>query len=269
MVHSLSIMNVTLANCGQLIISAENSAINAAIYADECIDVNVSNVAIVSSHGIGFYGTNLHGNCVFERVVMARNTGGGVFLHFQDNYSSEGFTNSTATSVEFNKCTFVSNSASSIRNVNRNERNLLNGGAGLRVIVSQVSFHVNLRLMSTSFQSNIAEYGAGVLISMISSTYYPSLCPRGNLLSYNIFIEGCSFVSNTAYYGGSALFVHREVAADIGGGFAISDCVFIDNIAASNNPPTLTLNPSKGTTVSIHSRMAKHRKCNVFDREVN
>ncbi len=249
MTNNITIANLTISGCGQI----ENSrfgVITTALYINDCNDVTISNIVIANTNGVGLLGINLRGNCVFERVVFENNIGGGnstsggAFLVFQDDHRTENVRNST---VEFSYCTFKSNAVAS--SVENDEDVVMNGGGGLKVVISQVSYQVTLRLSSSCFYANSAQYGAGLLIAIKTPTYKPILY---NNWPWNISIEGCLFDSNRASVGASALLVYKdEVCAIEGNWFVIYNCIFIDNDAATNNIPTLGPTRLKGTTVSI------------------
>ncbi len=245
MVSNLIMSNFTLSNCGPSISS--EIPFYSALYIDECTNITLSNVPIVNTQGVGLYATNLHGHCVFDRLVLRSNNGGGVSLNFNDSYSSEKFSyNKTITLVEFIECNFMSNV------VDSDKPNFLNGGGGLKVTLSQASYQVNLRLITSHFQYNTAKYGAGAFLYMTSPLYCGSICPN-DIIDWNVSIENCSFANNNASFGGSALLVYKDNnIINSGGVFVISNCKFMSNIAAGNkNPPTQTLHQFKGTTVSI------------------
>ncbi len=255
MANNITIANLSISGCGQIIENTTFGNITTALYIDDCNDVTISNVVIANTNGVGLFGINLYGNCVFERIVFENNTGvgtstsGGAFLVFQDNDTHEYLRNRSST-VEISNCTFKWNAvALSVDN----DEDVLNGGGGLKVVLSQVSYKVNLRLNCSFFYANSAKYGAGLLIAITTLAYKPILynsLPWG--VSWNISIKGCCFDSNNASVGASALLVYKdEVCAIEGNWFVLSDCKFIDNVVTSNNIPTLGPMRLKGTTVSI------------------
>ena len=252
MANNITIANLTISGCGQITTFGN---IATALYIDDCKDVTISNVVIANTNGVGLFGINLYGNCVFERIVFENNTGGrtstsgGAFLVFQENDTHEYLRNRSST-VEISNCTFKWNAvALSVDN----DEDVLNGGGGLKVVLSQVSYKVNLRLNCSCFYANSAKYGAGLLIAITALAYKPILynsLPWG--VSWNISIKGCVFYSNNASVGASALLVYKdEVCAIEGNWFVLSDCKFIENVVTSNNIPTLGPMRLKGTTVSI------------------
>ena len=266
MTSNITIANLTISGCSQIVENTHFGNITTALYIDDCDDVTISNVVIANTKGVGLFAINLHGNCVFEGVVFENNTGvsstsGGAFLVFQDDDdTSKGLRNNT---VEFSNCTFERNSVASIV-----DNDVMNGGSGLKVVLSQVSYQVNLRLSSSHFYANSAKYGAGLLLAITTLTNKHILYnswPWG--VSWNISIEGCLFDSNRASVGASALLVYKdEVCAIAFNRFVISDCVFIDNVAASNSLPTLGPMRLKGTTISIQHVNISLQGSNEFTR---
>ncbi len=237
MTNNITIANLTISGCGSKIENSSFGVITTALYIDDCNDVTISNIVIANTNGVGLFGINLRGNCVFERVVFENNMGGGsftrssggAFLVFQDDDRTENVRNSI---VEFSYCTFKSNAVAS----SDEDDVVMNGGGGLKVVISHVSYQVTLRLSSSSFYANSAKYGAGLLIAITALAYKPILY---NNWPCNISIEGCLFDSNRASVGASALLVYRdEVCAIESNWFLISDCIFIDNDAVSKDHTT-------------------------------
>ncbi len=91
MTNNITITNLTISGCG----NSSFGVISTALYIDDCNDVTISNIVI--ANGVGLFGINLRGNCVFERVVFENNMGGGsftrssggAFLVFQDDDRTE------------------------------------------------------------------------------------------------------------------------------------------------------------------------------------
>ena len=225
-VRGLGIRNVTIRRCGlngtnvaRTVSAIEATAdifhhiprlVQYALIIANSEDVELTNVSIEETAGIGLLGVNIAGKSTFSRLNIARNQapicyfttvsqftdngsiGGGMYLLYHD-YLGEGTRNDIAITIS--DSTFHNNSYCSSFNVfslhfvqspTAAQLGYTVGSAGgLGVTMAQLRYNVNVTITGTNFTNNTGWNGAGVNINLFQ-----------NVMNSHVQFSECQFKSN-------------------------------------------------------------------------
>jgi len=212
------------------------STVRVAVLIGFAQNVNLTNVTVSRTRGIGIVGINIMGKSTITSIVVSQNgpmkcedseglhseegIGGGIYLAFFDYYMnhSDSLGKNYLTISDSNFTYNVDCSFATERYLNqnfssewRNYHYLIGGGGGLSIVYAHSSFSVFSSIISTAFYGNMARYGGGVhLATFVNFSQH-------NLISF----EDCTFSSNgvsnvkqgiAGYsYGGAGLAIFSDL----------------------------------------------------------
>ena len=194
------------------------SSVTISVVIGNCKDVTLHNVTITNTTGLGLLGINVIGassfsnvtfsfneynsteNCIIEvntPKVLSKNdgllTGGGAFLIYYD-YSPQP----VDTQLTIDNCSFTGNRDCSISsyiahflgisyysNALRKSGYQIGGGGGLTLVLTQLSYRVNVTTQSSTFQRNVGRYGGGAHVTVFK-----------NVIDSSVAFKNCNFVHN-------------------------------------------------------------------------
>ena len=213
-IENLVLMNFTIANCGltgsnldiPLVLLEEvidlwvivPRSMRVAVLIGDCTDVNIQNVHITNTTGMGLLGINLLGVSVLDGVNFTRNIrpgcssdvlvpspfliqetanqiGGGAyflysdylntlepvqksFLYVRQSYFGHNADCTYAASINMN-FPFIINGSQSLYQYR------VGGGGGLSIVISNSNYTVNVLVDETEFYQNDARYGGGAYVA--------------------------------------------------------------------------------------------------------
>ena len=171
-------------------ISNSTFTYNTATESEHWIKPNGFNIGGGGGISIVFRGTAANNTILINRVHLNNNRaqfGGGMFLAFCDN---------TSSNIVIMESVDVTNNDAFQR-----KGSFANGGGvfiGFAAIGTNNPFDNVVAISNSSFVSNEADVGGGISVNLVYNTH---MC---STTSNKLFIENCTFDSNTAFQGSSA-----------------------------------------------------------------
>lgn len=239
-IGNVTIDDLSIIGCG---VYQKVLSVLSAVHLYGCTNVNIRNITVNESNGAGLFISNMAGgianisdSCFSHNAIkfidhQHRFLGGnGVYLHVNENAQS--------SSVEFNHCMFVGNSASTpemyvflsdYRGVRRGH----GSGGGLQAYIHRTSSNTSIKIIDCRFINNTAFIGGGLAVSVKRSENFSLLLKKssfeqngcsslgsGGGLSIGVYfirdyqhavvnsfqLEHLSFTDNCAHLGGGAVF---------------------------------------------------------------
>ena len=221
---NLTLSNLTFIGCGGLQNSTSNNVsadsavlqFKTAVYFENCFNINVSQVVINQSCGIGlvFYdsrGWIIIESCTFESNLVPDSEksfpgGGGMYIEFTPCFPRVYQTRNCDRNSVFNmggwyiiqNCNFTHNRAHSLRSyLRRSGFRTFGQGGGLLISLRGNASGNNFTIKDCLFTNNHALWGGGLHLLVTDSS-------KGN----NITVSGTHFENNVANDGGGALAIY-------------------------------------------------------------
>ena len=295
-VDHLTIANLTISNCGMLQNSTTWNISSAAKYRSAVTVYNSSNVVVHSvtfrhNNGIGLSIVNTGGVVTISNSIFDSNYvngdgkypgGGGFYIEFPFCYPGN-FNNSASLSDSRNShsqytvdsCYFTSNIAA--RKMVQNSLNVslssycltetFGRGGGMSIFIRGYATNNTITITNTVFTSNIAEWGAGLLVNFDHYSNSNKVLVKGNSQFSNnhcnintshsgsgggggvqivyssfentyspvnneVLFSQCNFTNNTAYWGGGVSYAMFKEQKQLGTNtLHFADCSWQNNVA--------------------------------------
>ena len=178
-----------------------------AIFIGHAYDVNLTNVTVTGTKGVGILSINVMGNSTLSSVMLSKNIrtsceeslsnsaeviGGGAYFYYFDFYHNNLSLASTEAFLEISDSKFISNADCSsvaqdyLDNKFSTCQHTIGGGGGLSIIYGHSSYSVLTIVSNCSFEGNDAKYGGGAHVAVFSRFSLPNA----------IIFDGCMFVCN-------------------------------------------------------------------------
>ena len=279
------------------------SHLEIALFLGDCQDVLIFNLRTRNTTGIGLLAINIHGeltNSVFENnhpkntklvsllelVATNDNTefvGGGAYIFYEDyNKGMSSFNNSLSThqDLTISNCVFLNNTdLSSIGVVElyfqyspfvQDIGYPLGGSGGLTVVLTQLHFSVNVEIVSSQFEGNVAMFGGGAHVSLFSG-----------VTDSSVILSECQFSRNGVFeepytVGGLTIFVdvtrpeqvQNFIFPPIDGrniSILVSNTTFMNNAAYTTG--AVSVNSLYAHKIADSTISVKFQQC-VFERNI-
>jgi len=178
-----------------------------AVFIGYAINVDLRNVTVTGTKGIGILGINIMGNSTLSSVILSNNIrvncgeslldpadviGGGAYFAYFDFYHNNQSLALAETNLEISDSKFIKNAdcGRAAQDYLSNRFSVgqytIGGGGGLSVIYGHSNFAVSIGIYNCSFEGNDARYGCGAHIATFSKFSSAN----------SIIFDGCSFASN-------------------------------------------------------------------------
>ena len=205
----IHIKNISFSSCGP----GTHQFVPAAIFINDNCMIDIDNVLINSSNGVGLAIVDVVGRVSVTRSNFSRNVfncgyGGGVHLTIA----------SLSDKTEFVKCIFTENLVTPLENETK--------GGGLYVQFRNYSKNGVLHIQHCEFIRNLAERGGGLLAIFNDSAHNNTL-----LINSTKFVHNCNGLKNynvDMAGGGAAVTIYSNATSNK---IHVMDCHFIGNVA--------------------------------------
>ena len=194
------------------------------------INLNLKNLQVIGSN-IAAVAINILGNSSFDRLNIESNQpprcyvtrdelllkdiyGGGLLMLYADNRNKTS-SFQPAVNLEISRSNFFNNSDCSgfpgipiVYSSSRTAQNLgyvLSGGGGLSILLTQLMFSVNIKVIETTFKKNQALYGGGVYIQHFQGSSGSTVLFERCNFTENGFVVPQNSSTNVLGIGGSGM----------------------------------------------------------------
>ena len=246
-IQDLRIAHLKLSKCGFLqyydkISDLVEFEFHAAIYLVHCNNVEINNVTISNSQGVGAILLNTHGEVTIVNSTFEKNEpvgqffgGGGLYIelgnHAADHSQIESQDNMGKYVIQ--NCFFIRNSATfnvshflSNSSYDTSLNSLLGKGGGLFISLHDNNNHHQVKILNCTFDENTALSGGGIFVQFWDS-------PKNN----TVIIENSHFLKNKCQHAGGGASAGNAFHKDPNNGIstaAYNNITFLNSLFEDN-----------------------------------